>query len=209
MSVPSTALLALPSGPFRCIVADPPWPYPEGFTKQSRTPGKWKDKERRYYLPYDSMTIEQILALPVQDLAARDCRLWLWTTNRYLPAAFGVLAGWGFDYRQALVWHKADGNMGGSVAPNSAEFLLVGVRGKPARLCKLKSAVWKFPQGKRHSQKPEAFQDMIETVSDGPRLELFARRVRPGWTCWGNEVEANSAISGKFTPIDGKTEKGE
>jgi N6-adenosine-specific RNA methylase IME4 len=135
------------------------------------------------------MSIAEIEAMPVSSVADKDCRLWLWTTNRYLPAAFGVMAAWGFDYRQTLVWHKADGNMGGSVAPNSAEFLLVGVRGRPRRLCKLKSAVWKFPQSKRHSRKPEAFQDMVETVSPSPHLELFARRQRENWTCWGNEVD--------------------
>jgi len=138
------------------------------------------------------MTLAEIEAMPVSAVADKDCRLWLWTTNRYLPAAFTVMSAWGFDYRQTLVWHKADGNMGGSVAPNSAEYLLVGVQGKPRRLVKLKSAVWKFPQGKRHSRKPEEFQDMVETVSPGPYLELFARRPREGWTVWGNEVEANA-----------------
>jgi hypothetical protein len=70
---------------FRCIVADPPWEYPEGFTKQARTDGAWKDKEERYYLPYPSMTLDEIKALPVAEMADDDCRLWLWTTNRYLP----------------------------------------------------------------------------------------------------------------------------
>jgi N6-adenosine-specific RNA methylase IME4 len=174
---------------FRCIVADPPWPYPEGFPTQSRTPGKWQGPVTCKPLPYPAMTLTEIEAMPVSGVADKDCRLWLWTTNRYLPCAFGVMSAWGFDYRQTLVWHKADGNMGGSVAPNSAEFLLVGVRGKPARLSKLKSAVWKFPQGKRHSRKPEAWQTMIETVSDGPRLELFARRPREGWVTLGNEAD--------------------
>jgi len=174
---------------FRTICADPPWPYPEGFPTQSRTPGKWQGPVTCKPLPYPSMTLTEIEAMPVSGVANSDCRLWLWTTNRYLPAAFGVMAAWGFAYRQTLVWHKADGNMGGSVAPNSAEFLLVGVRGKPRRVARLKSSVWRFPQAKRHSRKPEEWQTMIETVSDGPRLELFARRVRPGWTTIGNEAD--------------------
>ena len=121
--------LVIPDGGFRTIVADPPWSYPEGFATQSRTQGKWDGPVTRKPLPYPAMTLTEIEALPVADVASKDCRLWLWTTNRYLPSAFSVMLAWGFDYRQKLVWHKADGNMGGSVAPNSAEFLLVGVRG--------------------------------------------------------------------------------
>ncbi len=126
---------------FRCIVADPPWEYDEGFNTQPRSE-KWSgpivhDKP----LPYPSMTVEEICALPVAALADTDCRLWLWTTSRYLPDAFAVMKAWGFRYRQTLVWHKTDGNMGGGVAPNSAEFLLVGVKGNPPIKTKLKQSL--------------------------------------------------------------------
>lgn len=173
---------------FRCVVADPPWEYPEGFATQSRSPGKWEGEIKCKPLPYPSMTVEEIAALPVREMAAADCRLWLWTTNRYLPAAFGVMESWGFEYRQTLVWHKSDGNMGGSVAPNSAEFLLVGVRGNPPCKKRLPAAVVKLPQSKRHSKKPVEWQWLIEQTDDGPRLEMFARRKRPGWHAWGNEL---------------------
>lgn len=173
---------------FRCIVADPPWDYPEGFATQSRSPGHWSGTIDTKPLPYPSMTLEAIRALPVREMAAPDCRLWLWTTNRYLPAAFGAMEAWGFEYRQTLVWHKSDGNMGGSVAPNSAEFLLVGVRGNPPCLKRLSSAVVKLPQSKRHSKKPVEWNWLIEQTDEGPRLEMFARRSRPGWHVWGNEL---------------------
>ena len=86
---------------FRCIVADPPWDYPEGFATQSRDARrtaegikcKWVAEIKAKPLPYPSMTLEEIRALPVREMAAPDCRLWLWTTNRYLPAAFGVITG--------------------------------------------------------------------------------------------------------------------
>jgi N6-adenosine-specific RNA methylase IME4 len=173
---------------FRCIVADPPWEYPEGFATQSRSPGKWSGPIDTKPLPYPSMTLEAIRALPVREMAAPDCRLWLWTTNRYLPAAFGVMEAWGFEYRQTLVWHKSDGNMGGSVAPNSAEFLLVGVRGNPPCVKRLPAAVVKLPQSKKHSKKPGEWQWLIEQTDEGPRLEMFARRKRHGWHVWGNEL---------------------
>ena len=172
---------------YRTIVADPPWPYPEGFSTQSRTPGKWVGAARTKSLPYRSMTLGEIHALPIAALADVDCRLFLWTTNRYLPGTFDLLRAWGFTYKQTLVWHKRDGNMGGSVAPCSAEFLLVGVKGQPERVSKMPSAVISTAAPKQHSAKPEAFLDFIEAVSPGPYVELFARRARFGWDYWGDQ----------------------
>lgn len=174
--------------PYRTIVADPPWRY-ERFTSQSRTPGKWKAKEVVKTLPYSGMDVDDIADLPVRELAAADARLFLWTTNRYLPDAFEVVLSWGFIYKQVLVWHKLDGNMGGSVVANSAEFLLVGVKGKPPILDRGKSAVIAHAQAKTHSQKPAAFADLIEQVSPGPYVELFARQPRIGWDHWGHGIE--------------------
>lgn len=175
--------------PYSTIVADPPWPYPEGFPTQSRTPGKWAGDIQTKPLPYSEMSLGEIKALPVGDLAAADARLFLWTTNRYLPDAFAVAEWWGFRYKQALVWHKRDGNMGGSVAPCSAEFLLVCVKGAPRVLAKAASAVILASQAKQHSRKPEAFLDLVEEVSPGPYVELFCREPRFGWDSWGKGYE--------------------
>jgi len=175
------------SGRYATIVADPPWDYHEGFPTQSRTPGVWSGPIQTKALPYASMTVEDICELPVADLAEPDCRLFLWTTNRYLDDAFEVIRAWRFKYRQATVWHKRDGNMGGSIAPSSAEFLLVATRGAPARLSKWTSSVVSTAAPKQHSRKPEAFLDLIEQVSPGPYLEMFARRARFGWDYWGDE----------------------
>jgi N6-adenosine-specific RNA methylase IME4 len=178
---------------YRTIVADPPWHY-DGFVTQSRTPGKWSGPVREKALPYGSMTVEQIKALPVFGMAGRDCRLFLWTTNRYLPAAFEVVEAWGFRYRQVLIWHKLDGNMGGSVAPCSAEFLLVATIGSPERCSKAASAVITTAAPKQHSRKPDAFLDLVEQVSPGPYLEMFARRARFGWDYWGDESLGTAAM---------------
>lgn len=136
------------------------------------------------------MTIEQITALPVADLADTSARLFLWATNRYMPTAFSVLAAWGFTYRQTLTWHKRDG-FSGSLAPN-AEFLLVGVKGTPAVLGRLPNSVITASQTKEHSRKPDVFIDYIEQVSPGPYVELFSRRHRLGWDVHGFE-SANTA----------------
>lgn len=179
---------------YHTIVADPPWDYPEGFAV-----GHGHGALEVRPLPYESMTIAEIAALPVESLSDRDCRLFLWTTNRYLPDAFRVLDAWGFRYRQTLVWHKTDTNLPAHVAPNSAEFILVGVRGKPERIGTMPSAViprvrhgagggGKFAPIKGHSRKPDCFMDYFMQVSPGPYLEMFSRRARLGWDTWGDEA---------------------
>lgn len=181
---------SFPRGQYATIVADPPWAYSEGFNSSTNTPGRkpsWTVHDKA--LPYSSMSVEEITAIPVGQLAASDCRLFLWTTNKYLPDAFSVMDAWGFRYKQTLVWHKLDGNMGGSVAPNSAEFVLVGVKGNPPRLSKASSAVLAHSQSKVHSEKPAMFSDLIESVSPPPYVELFARQPRLGWAHWGMGIE--------------------
>jgi N6-adenosine-specific RNA methylase IME4 len=185
---------------YATIVADPPWSYPEGFA--ASVGGRWANGTsamRRRRLPYPSMTVREISALPIASIAATDCRLFLWTTSRYLGDAFAVLASWGFAYAQTLVWHKT-GNptpFGGSVAPIHAEFVLVATRGRPTRRAALHSSVLAVdtnPAVLRHSQKPDAFLDYFEHVSPGPYLELFARRQRLGWDTWGHEALEHVAI---------------
>jgi N6-adenosine-specific RNA methylase IME4 len=153
---------------YRTIVADPPWEYERFATNKG---GRYADGTSEWTirsLPYAGMTLQQIEALPVAGMAASDARLFLWTTNRYLRDAFDVLEAWGFEYRQTLVWHKT-GNPNpwiAHIAPNHAEFLLVGARGQPARVTHLPSNV---------------------RASPGPYVELFARRARFGWDYWGDE----------------------
>jgi N6-adenosine-specific RNA methylase IME4 len=174
---------------YRTIVADPPWAY-EGFCTHPHA----QPINRAKPLPYTAMTIEAIKALPVADLAANACRLFLWTTNRYLPDAFDVVKAWGFGYTQALVWHKT-GNpspFGGSVAPNHAEFLLVAKRGSVEVVDRWPTSVIAANKPRdEHSRKPDVFLDLVERVSPGPYLELFARRRRFGWGAWGDEIDSD------------------
>jgi N6-adenosine-specific RNA methylase IME4 len=183
-----------PTGPgtdvvkYRTIVADPPWHY-EGTATMPGDARKSGHTTKREPLPYETLSPEEIAALPVHELAERDCALWLWTTNRYLQDAFAVLGVWGFTYRQTLVWHKT-GNpspFGGTVAPNHAEYLLLASRGRPQFAGRLPGSVIPLPKPYEHSRKPDAFLDMVQRVSPGPYVELFARRARFGWDYWGNE----------------------
>lgn len=177
---------------YRTIVADPPWYY-DAFPSTEAT-GRDKrliqGKPFRRPMSYDSMAVDAIKALPIRAMSLPDARVFLWTTSRYLPDAFGVLQAWGFTYRQTLVWAKLGvPPFGGSVARNFAEFLLVATVGKPERKTVADRSVITASKSKaQHSRKPEAFLDLVETVSPGPYLELFARRQRLGWDTWGNEA---------------------
>jgi len=175
---------------YRTIVADPPWDYGKKTWASITHGGTGPRIERE--LPYATMTLDAISALPVAMLADTDCRLFLWTTNRHLPNAVGVLDAWEFRYTQGLVWRKT-GNpspfAGSGVALQAHEYLLVATRGKPPVSEQLKSSVIDAPAAVfGHSAKPECFLDFIEQVSQGPYLELFARRQRLGWDTWGNEA---------------------
>jgi N6-adenosine-specific RNA methylase IME4 len=181
------------SPPYATIVADPPWPYDDGCVALGPGHGVLRANQP---LPYSSMTLVAIAALPVQSIAADDARLFLWTTNRHLPGAFEVVDAWGFTYKQTLVWHKRDVNLVGSVAPNSAEFVLVATRGEPQRLLPLPSAVLSTVRRGGHSTKPAAMSDYIEQVSPGPYVELFARAPRLGWDHWGYGYERVSPNDG-------------
>ena len=184
---------------YATIVADPPWEYAEGFVtllgEGPRPDGKRRALTRKSKaLPYPSMSLDEIKALPVNELAAPDAHLFLWTTNKWLPAAFSVAEAWGFAYRQLLVWLKERHSpFVRSVAPNNCEYLLACRRGSlgwsGSLGCNLIEIGWSPNDARRrHSMKPEAFLDYIEQVSPGPYLELFARRNRLGWDTWGNEA---------------------
>lgn len=180
---------------YATIVADPPWDIGSGPSHAGGRFSLGRGNHVKKPLPYPSMSVAKIGGLPVADLADRDCRCFLWTINRYLPAAFEILAAWGFEYRQTLVWFKSASAspFPGHIAPNHAEYILVGVVGSPARLSVMPSSVFAIPArsgggGRRHSRKPEVFLDWIEASSPEPRLELFARRQRFGWDTWGNEA---------------------
>lgn len=195
------ALDSLAGSGYQTIVADPPWPqkgrgrslrqfggenrgFPSGYTDSSLP------------LQYKTMTVAEIGALPVADIIAPQAHLYLWTTNRFLPDAFDVIKAWGFNYSTTLVWAKAPigGGLGGCYGI-ATEYVLFARRGTLPALGKVGRNWfdWKRARDTRgkplHSGKPTPFFDMVETISPGPYLEMFARRARLGWDGWGDEYE--------------------
>lgn len=181
-------------GEYRTIVADPPWVYGKwgNPSRPARTTGGPFKGGAAIALPYPVLTVAGITALPVRDLATPDAHLYLWTTNRYLEQAFGIVRAWGFQYAQTLVWAKTPMGRGpGGAFAQNAEYVLFARRGTLPHTRRQESVWFNWKRTGQHSRKPDAFLDLVEQVSPGPYLELFARRQRLGWSVWGNEVESS------------------
>lgn len=183
----------LPSveGGFQTVLADPPW----RFTNRT---GKVAPEHRRLDR-YSTMTLDDICALPVADVAAKNAHLYLWVPNALLPDGLRVMEAWGFRYVSNIVWAKRrkdggpDGRGVGFYFRNVTELLLFGVRGSMRTLPPARSQVNMIETRKReHSRKPDEQYELIESCSPGPRLEMFARYPEPGWTAWGDEAEAEA-----------------
>ena len=189
---------------YNVIYADPPWSQKAGrkLSDYKVIDGKqiWNSSETKSQdLAYPTMTVEEICALPVGDIAAKDAHLYLWVTNQYLMRASEVIKAWGFKYSTCITWKKKrmGGGLGGAFRITH-EHLLFCRRGKLSTIGIIPETVI---EAKRpyvngypcHSKKPEIFAQMIEQVSPGLKLEMFARAEREGWDVFGNEV-SNSII---------------
>ena len=174
---------------FGTILADPPWQF------QNKT-GKVAPEHRRLSR-YATLSLEDIRALPVGEVAANVAHLYLWVPNALLPQGLAVMQAWGFDYKSNIVWHKirkdggSDGRGVGFYFRNVTELILFGVRGKKARTLEAgRRQVNLIGTRKReHSRKPDEQYPIIEACSPGPFLELFARGARKGWTAWGKQAD--------------------
>lgn len=165
---------------FKTIVADPPWEVGRG--------PEWSSNGNSRPLTYPTMSLEEISALPVEELADDGAHLYLWTINKYIEQTYGIARAWGFAPSTLLTWCKPRHGIGlGGAYTLTTEHCLFSRRGVCAAERRMDSTWWEWKRGK-HSAKPEAFIDMVESVSPGPYLELFARRNRLGWSTWGNEA---------------------
>lgn len=178
-------------GPYRTIVVDPPWP--------AEIDGE-RDTEGRGYYPYETMTIEQILAVDVASLAAPDCALWLWITNFHLVRGcqMRLLARWGFYQSTLLTWCKPDIGRGQRLR-GATEHAVLAVRGAVPCLAG-DQKTWFFGRAadhvrdkkREHSGKPGEFFDIVEKVTPASRYAyLFAGRSLPeNWDGHGDRIDA-------------------
>lgn len=161
---------------FQTVYADPPWSYGNQGTRAATNNH------------YGGLTVEEICAFPVAQLAADKSHLHLWTTNAFLFEAKRVMEAWGFEYKSVMLWIKPQLGLG-NYWRVCHEFLLFGNRGGLSMGDARKTIKsWRQVDRMAHSEKPEEFRRLIESVSFAPRLEMFGRKVMPGWTVFGNEI---------------------
>lgn len=175
---------AMPTGPFRVIVSDPPWDY----TKRAG------DATHRSDLPYPSMTTDAICALAVGALAHDEgCVLWLWTTNAFMRDAYKVLDAWGFEEKTILTWVK-DRFVNGDWLRGQTEHCILAIKtdskgnAPPYGPITNESTVLHGPL-REHSRKPDEFYALVEKLCPGSKVEMFCRQPREGWAKWGAETE--------------------
>ncbi len=186
---------SLPQGPFSVIYADPPWRF-ETWSEEG--------KDRAPDQHYSTMPIEEICALPVSEISAKDAALFLWIYQPMIPHALRLIESWGFRFKTvAYYWVKIKGGQdrlfySGEDVRNGlgyhtragAEQVWLATRGKGYdRLSKSESQVV-FSPLREHSRKPEEVpESIVRLCGDVPRVELFGRTSRPGWTVWGDQAQ--------------------
>jgi|ERR1700678_90921 N6-adenosine-specific RNA methylase IME4 len=174
---------------FGTVLADPPWRFKNNTGKIA--------PEHRRLARYGTLSLDEIKALPIGDVAADTAHLYLWVPNALLAEGLAVMSAWGFEYKSNIVWHKIrkdggpDGRGVGFYFRNVTEIVLFGVRGKNARTLAPGRRQVNFiaSQKREHSRKPDELYPIIEACSRGPYLELFARGQRTGWHTWGNQAD--------------------
>lgn len=185
---------------------DPPWSF-DAYSGDGGTPHRTAEDH------YRTLSLAGMQALPVGDIAAADCALFMWVVGSHLDQAIALAASWGFAFKtDAFYWIKqrlinadqidlftgdiAEPRMGfGYWTRKAVEPCLLFTRGKPRRRSKgVRQAIIK-PR-REHSRKPDCQYALIEQLVAGPYLEMFARTRRPGWSSWGNEVGKFAAVGG-------------
>jgi len=174
---------------YKTILIDPPWQYGK-WLKASRPRSKNhipKDSGQ----PYKTMKVKEIRGLDIKALAAKNCELYCWTTQKYLPEVFGIIKGWGFKYCQMLTWIKNPMGTGqGGAYTATTEFLVLARRGRmPTGFKRVDRTHWQVKRTNKHSQKPNFFHELIEQNTLPPRMEIFARKKHPGWDAIGEEID--------------------
>ena len=173
--------------PFKTIVADPPWWPSLHKNTVGRREGRYRAGPQRYYRVLE---VEEIERLAPQT--ATKAHLWLWVINQHVDWGFRVARAWGFEPQQMLTWAKP-GLGTGQFQCNTESVLLCRKGGPVENAFGRTGGTWfEWPRGARHSEKPAAFFDLVERVSPGPYLEMFARTTRLGWASWGDEVPTSS-----------------
>ena len=180
-------------GRYATVVIDPPWRVQHG----------WAGSETGGLAPisYETMRLDDIMALPIADILADNALVFCWTVNRFLPYTFTVLAEWGVIYVYTMTWVKNSGPQTPISPQFNAEWCIVGRKGKPKyRETKAFRTANYWPR-QGHSAKPEGFYDLLRRVTPGPRLDVFGRRRIAGFDSWGHEAPGGLALPDHYQTV--------
>jgi N6-adenosine-specific RNA methylase IME4 len=171
----------MPEGKFGTIVIDPPWPM-QKIERDARP--------NQVAFEYPTMTEDELVAFGdrVNDAAADDCHLFMWTTQKFLPMSLRLLDAWGFRYVLTMVWHKPGGFQPIGLPQYNCEFCIYARRGAPAFVDTKQFATCFDAPRREHSRKPDEFYETVRRVTVGPRIDIFSREERDGFEQFGNEV---------------------
>jgi len=184
-------VLGFPKGKYKTIYADPPWKYKN--KSPPCLPKKQPDTCKIEYY-YKTMELEDIKDLSINSISEKDCVLFLWATTPAIKEAFEVLETWGFKYKTMITWEKTNNDCMGYWFRTCTEHLLVGIKGNVKAFRNMQRNCY-HEKRRSHSQKPNYFYNLIEKVTEEPRIELFARERREGWDAWGNQLSKDIQIN--------------
>lgn len=192
-------LSQFPQKHYRCIMDDPAWAF-RTYSRPDAIPQR-ADADH-----YAAMSHEAMMALPVADVAAKDCALFMWVIGSHIPQAIAIAEAWGFRYvtdvfywLKERLWNAGQLDLLTGDVPEPAismgywsrkqvEPVFLFTKGSPPRLSKGVRQVIVAPR-REHSRKPTEQYERIEALCEGPYLEMFGRTARPGWDVWGNQTE--------------------
>lgn len=184
---------------YKTILADPPWEMGTMGVGADTRPNRGYKVGGTICVKYPTLTVREICTMPIREFAEMDCHLWLWTTNKYLESGFKVMRAWGFKYLAPITFVKPSGM--GAWFIHRTQTLLFGYKDR----CVFNKERYKptvyFFNSTEHSRKPIESYELIESVSDEPRLELFARPHSPlfpkrnDWHVWGDEIKSDIELS--------------
>ena len=186
-------IMNFPTGEYKTVVIDPPWPVK--FIER-------REKQKQIAIPYKTMPVAEIAALPIIGCLSKDALVFVWTTQKFLPIAFGIIAGWGLKYRWTLVWRKPDGFQPFNCPKFNGEFVVAAARGNPHLVGQTDFwAIFDAPR-RGHSVKPAEFYNTLARVTEPPRLDIFSRRLIPGFDVWGDEAPTETLECSQYPLFD-------
>ncbi len=210
MTTSSVEFTPLPAGPFATVVADPPWDYSKklsgGGTSGYSPVHPSKGGNRGAANHYATLSLDELSQLPVHEIVAERAHLYIWTTGAFIVEAHQLAEAWGFSPKGVIPWVKvkrnaakhvqeANGDLHAAVRMGmglylrwASEFVVFAVKGKLPTLRHDVNGVI-FAERQAHSEKPSELYTLIEAVSPEPRIELFARARRLGYSVWGDEID--------------------